>query len=115
MILVVFELEPRDGQSEAYFDLAADIGAELEHVDGFVSVERFQSLACEGKYLSLSVWRDEAAVKAWRTHSGHRAAQALGRSRILANYTLRVAQVLRNYGQEQRDEVPADSAACHGG
>jgi heme-degrading monooxygenase HmoA len=114
MIAILFELWPAAGKADDYFGLAAALKAELERIDGFVSVERFQSLADPGKLLSLSFSRDEEAVHAWRNLPGHRAAQARGRSGIFADYRLRVAQVLRDYGKEDRDEAPQDSREAHG-
>ena len=97
MIAVIFEVEPHPERAQRYFDLAAGLKAELEAVEGFISVERFQSLTTEGKYLSLSFWRDRAAVEAWFGHSGHGMAQAEGRAKIFANYRIRVAEVFRDY------------------
>ncbi len=113
MIAVIFELWPEAGQEATYFDLAAQLRPELDTVDGFISVERFESLATKGKYLSLSFWRDEAAVQAWRKRSSHRNAQAQGRAGVLAGYRLRVAGVLRDYGLGEREQAPADSLAHH--
>jgi heme-degrading monooxygenase HmoA len=113
MIAVIFELWPNAGQSSIYFDLAAQLRPELDSIDGFISIERFESLAIQGKYLSLSFWRDEAAVQAWRNLDAHRAAQSQGRAGVLANYRLRVAQVLRDYGLHERDEAPQDSRRHH--
>jgi len=112
MIAVIFELEPRADQARRYFELAAALKAELESIDGFVSVERFESLARPGHYLSLSFWHDEAAVRAWRCHGLHRQAQQQGRSELFASYRLRVASVLRDYGLHEREHVPADSRAA---
>jgi len=114
MIAVIFEVTPRDGRCQAYLDLAADLKPQLEAVDGFLSVERFESLATEGKILSLSFWRDEAAVAAWRTLEAHRRAQRLGRGAIFADYRLRVAGVLRDYGMTARADAPTDSRAANG-
>jgi heme-degrading monooxygenase HmoA len=114
MIAILFELWPAEGKVDDYFGLAAALKSELERIDGFVSVERFQSLAEPGKLLSLSFFRDEAAVRAWRNLPGHRAAQARGRSAIFADYRLRVAQVLRDYGKEDREEAPQDNREAHG-
>jgi heme-degrading monooxygenase HmoA len=114
MIAILFELWPAEGKADDYFGLAAALKAELERIDGFVSVERFQSLAEPGKLLSLSFFRDEEAIRAWRNLPGHRAAQARGRGGIFADYRLRVAQVLRDYGKEDRDEAPRDSREAHG-
>ncbi len=111
MIAVIFELEPRDGAASRYFELAAALRPALEATDGFVSVERFESLARPGRYLSLSFWRDEAAVRNWRCQPAHRGAQQEGRSGVLAGYRLRVAAVVRDYGLLERDEAPADSLA----
>ena len=109
MIAVIFELEPHAQTVPRYFELAAGLRSELEAVDGFLSVERFESLARPGRYLSLSFWRDEDAVQRWRCHAQHRGAQQEGRSAVLAGYRLRVASVIRDYGLLDRDEAPADS------
>lgn len=114
MIAILFELWPAEGKADDYFGLAAALKSELERIDGFISVERFQSLAEPGKLLSLSFFRDEAAVRAWRNLPSHRAAQARGRSGILADYRLRVAEVLRDYGKQVRDKAPPGSREMHG-
>ncbi|MGN6818079.1 MAG: antibiotic biosynthesis monooxygenase family protein [Sphingomonas sp.] len=113
MIAVIFEVEPADGRRTAYLDIAARLKPELEVIDGFLSVERFESLATPGKILSLSFFRDEAAVAAWRNTEDHRRAQAAGRGGVFADYRLRVAEVLRDYGLRARDEAPDDSRAAH--
>lgn len=112
MIAVIFELQPHPGAEQRYFELAASLKAELQAIDGFVSVERFESLARPGHYLSLSFWRDEEAVRRWRCHGMHRQAQQEGRSSVLAAYRLRVAGVLRDYGLLERDQAPADARAA---
>ena len=106
MIAVIFEVWPADGRLDDYLDIAHGLRAELEKVDGFVSIERFTSMYEEGKLLSLSFWRDEAAVRAWREQIDHRAAQAKGRRELFADYRLRVADVLRDYGPRDRAEAP---------
>ena len=111
MIAVIFEVEPREGMLEPYLDIAADLRPRLEKIDGFLSVERFQSLTTPGKYLSLSFWRDEAAVADWRRQAHHRQAQHRGRTEMFAGYRLRVAHILRDYGMDERAEAPADAAA----
>lgn len=113
MIAVIFEVWPAEGEMGHYLELAAALRTDLEQIDGFISVERFESLYTPGKLLSLSIFRDEAAVAAWRNRPGHRATQARGRNGIFANYRLRVAQVLRDYGLNEREEAPADSRAAH--
>lgn len=113
MIAVIFELWPSQGQQAAYFNLAAQLRTELDAIDGFISIERFQSMAAAGKYLSLSFWRDEAAVQSWRNCGNHRDAQTRGRASVLANYRLRVASVLRDYGMNARGQVPSDSLQFH--
>ncbi|WP_212524657.1 antibiotic biosynthesis monooxygenase [Actibacterium sp. MT2.3-13A] len=112
MIAVIFEVTIAEGHKDAYLDIAARLRPELEQVEGFVSVERFQSLTTPGKLLSLSFWEDEAAVKRWRETADHRAAQAAGRDGIFEGYRLRVTHVLRDYGMTERDEAPADSRAA---
>ncbi len=114
MIAVIFEVVPAEGRREAYMDFAAGLKAELEEMDGFISVERFESLMQPGKILSLSFWRDEEAVKAWRNTANHREAQSHGRRGIFADYRLRIASVLRDYGMTERDQAPGDSRAAHG-
>ena len=112
MIAVIFEVRPAEGRRHAYLDLAARL-RDLATMDGFISVERFQSLTDPEKMLSLSFWRDEAAVAAWRNHARHRATQAAGRGGVFAEYRLRVAAVLRDYGLEEREQAPQDSRAHH--
>ena len=109
MIAVIFEVVPAPGRRQDYLDLAAALRPELEKIDGFISIERFESLTTPGKVLSLSIWRDDDAVRRWRNLEGHRAAQAKGRGGIFADYRLRVASVIRDYGMSERDEAPPDS------
>lgn len=114
MIAVIFEVVPSMAGRQTYLDLAAGLREELEQVDGFLSVERFESLSQPGKLLSLSFWRDEAAVARWRALPHHREAQSAGRAGVFADYRLRVAKVLRDYGLHAREEAPADARRCHG-
>jgi heme-degrading monooxygenase HmoA len=106
MFAVIFEVQPKPGRLEAYLDIAARLRPLLEAIDGFISVERFGSLTTEGKYVSLSFWRDEAAVIAWRRQAEHHLAQARGRDEIFADYRIRVAEVVRDYGMFARAEAP---------
>ncbi|RWK60775.1 antibiotic biosynthesis monooxygenase [Mesorhizobium sp.] len=114
MIAVIFEVEPAAGKRDAYLGLAADLRPLLDGIDGFLSIERFQSLADPNRILSLSFWRDEKAVKAWRNTEEHRRAQKAGRGGIFAGYRLRIAHVVRDYGLTERSEAPEDSRALHG-
>ena|SRR5512139_383882 len=114
MIAVIFEVVPAPGRRDEYLDLAAALRPALEKTDGFISIERFASLTNEGKVLSLSFWRDEAAVRQWRELEAHRAAQKRGRDGIFAEYRLRVAEVARDYTMNDRAQAPADSRARHG-
>lgn len=114
MIAVIFEVEPAPGKTGDYFDLAAGLRPALAQLDGFISIERFESVTQPGKFVSLSFWRDEAAVAAWRNVEGHRLAQAKGRDGIIRDYRIRVAQVIRDYSMHARDEAPADSRTAHG-
>jgi heme-degrading monooxygenase HmoA len=113
MIAVIFEVWPAPGRREIYLDLAAALRAELADVDGFISVERFQSLADPDKLLSISFWRDDAAVAAWRNRASHRAVQAQGRGGVFRDYRLRVASVLRDYWMRERAQAPEDSRVAH--
>ncbi|MEX0299321.1 MAG: antibiotic biosynthesis monooxygenase [Kordiimonas sp.] len=113
MIAVIFEAEPRPEFKQEYLDIAASLKPVLEEIDGFISVERFESLSVPGKVLSLSFWRDEDAVKAWRNTGEHRGAQAKGRGHIFENYRLRIADVSRDYGLKDRDQAPSDSRGYH--
>ncbi|MCX7358653.1 MAG: antibiotic biosynthesis monooxygenase [Alphaproteobacteria bacterium] len=111
MIAVIFEVEPAD--RDAYFRIAGELRPLLDEIDGFVSIERFQSLNDDGRVLSLSFWRDEEAVARWRNLEAHRVAQAAGRGGVFRDYRLRVAAVVRDYGMMERDEAPSDSVRVH--
>ncbi|WCM89845.1 antibiotic biosynthesis monooxygenase family protein [Acidovorax sp. NCPPB 3576] len=114
MIAVIFEVVPSAAGRQPYLDTAAALRGELERMDGFVSIERFESLSQPGKLLSLSFWCDEAAVAQWRQRENHRHAQAAGRAGVFDDYRLRVAAVLRDYGLNDRAQAPADSRTVHG-
>jgi len=114
MIAVIFEVWPSAERTDEYFDLAASLRPDLERIDGFISIERFESLSTKGKYLSLSFWRDEEAIRRWRSLEEHRRAQMKGRAGVFADYRLRVAAVVRDYGMKDRDEAPGDSRDVHG-
>ena len=114
MIAVIFEAQPRPGQTDTYLNAAAQLRPLLAEIDGFISIERFESLTQPGKILSLSYWRDEEAVRQWRNVEAHRRIQAAGRESIFADYRLRVAQVIRDYGINDRAEAPEDSRQVHG-
>ncbi|QDZ00679.1 antibiotic biosynthesis monooxygenase [Nitratireductor mangrovi] len=114
MIAVIFEVEPAAGKRDVYLDIAARLRPLLDEIDGFMSIERFQSLSDPNRVLSLSFWRDEDAVKAWRNTQEHRQAQAAGRGGIFAGYRLRIAHVARDYGLDERAQAPGDSRAAHG-
>ena len=114
MIAVIFEVVPKEGRRQPYLDMAADLRPLLAEVEGFVSVERFESLTNPGKLLSISFFEDEAAVQRWRQLTAHRGAQRKGREEIFEGYRLRVCHVLRDYGMEDRAEAPRDSLAEHG-
>jgi heme-degrading monooxygenase HmoA len=113
MIAVIFEAVPADGQVQTYLDIAARLKPELSRIEGFISIERFQSLSEPGKVLSLSFWEDENAVEQWRNMEMHRNAQAAGRKTVFNDYRIRVANVMRDYTRYNRDEAPTDSRAMH--
>jgi heme-degrading monooxygenase HmoA len=114
MIAVIFEFTPADGRKQEYFDLVAQLKAELDKAEGFLSIERFESLTTPGKFVSLQFWKDEASVARWRNVQLHRKAQAKGRAGIFQSYRLRVAGVLRDYTMDDRTQAPKDSVAVHG-
>jgi heme-degrading monooxygenase HmoA len=114
MIAVIFELTPAPGRKQDYLDLAAGLADELKAFDGFISIERFESISNPGRFVSLSFWRDEDAVRRWRNVEKHREAQASGRGGIFERYRLRVAQVTRDYTLDERAQAPADSRKVHG-
>ena len=109
MYAVIFEVRPKGDRIEEYLDIAATLRPALEKIDGFISIERFKSLTDEGKVLSLSIWRDEAAIAAWRNLPQHREAQAKGRAGIFDDYRIRVAEIVRDYSMTKRGEAPADA------
>jgi heme-degrading monooxygenase HmoA len=100
MIAVIFEFEVGSGQEDDYFEIAEQLRSALDDVDGFVSIERFESRTTPGKFLSLSMWRDEAAIQVWRDFPNHRTAQNRGRQDIFSHYRIRVANVIRDYAKD---------------
>jgi heme-degrading monooxygenase HmoA len=113
MIAIIFEVWPKPNHKQEYLDIAASLRPLLETIDGFISVERFESITEPGKMLSLSFFRDETAVQAWRNLAAHRVAQAKGRAKVFANYRLRVAEVMRDYCMQDRGQAPRDSLTAH--
>src|SRR5437879_5243981 len=113
MIAVIFEFTPAPGGKEQYLDLASQLGAVVKDCDGFISIERFESISRPGNFVSLSYWRDEESVRRWRNLQQHREAQAKGRGGIFSSYRLRVAQVLRDYTMDERKQAPEDSLSFH--
>lgn len=113
MVAVIFEAFPADGKWEEYLDIAASLRPELDKIEGFVSIERFQSIANPDKVLSLSFWNDEKCVEQWRNIEMHRQAQQAGIASVFDDYRLRVANVLRDYGMQERVEAPSDSIKIH--
>jgi heme-degrading monooxygenase HmoA len=107
MMAVIFEVWPAAGRKDDYLKLAAALRSEVERIDGFISVERFESLYEEGKLLSLQFWRDDKAIGEWRRQLDHRKAQATG-PHMFANYRLRIAEVVRDYGPHDRAQAPVD-------
>ena len=113
MIAVIFEFEPNSNKMDSYWEIATNLAAELESIDGFISIERFQSVTNPEKFLSLSTWKDEESIANWRTKASHRKAQSAGRAELFNNYRLRVAGVIRDYGKFDREQVPTDSKQFH--
>ena len=114
MIAVIFEFTPKEGRFADYKALAEGLADDVRQADGFISIERFESITNRGKFVSLSFWRDEDAVRKWRNLQKHREAQRKGRGEIFRAYRLRVAQVLRDYGMDERAQTPDDSVKVHG-
>ena len=114
MIAVIFEVWPAPEHREGYLNWAAELKSELVKMEGFISIERFQSLTDPDKLLSLQFWRDDECLTAWRNLEAHRAAQSAGRKTMFKDYRLRIAEVTRDYTLTDRDQAPADSRAAHG-
>jgi heme-degrading monooxygenase HmoA len=114
MIAVIFEVVPNEGKKEEYLNIAASLRPELDHIDGFISIERFQSFSNPEKVLSLSFWKDEESIQQWRNLEMHRHAQEKGRNEVFKDYHLRIATVVRDYGMFERKETPEDSSSYHG-
>lgn len=114
MIAVIFEFTPAAGRFPDYMDLVAQLKPELEKAEGFISLERFESITAPGKFVSLQFWKDEESVKRWRNVQLHREAQKKGRAGIFAGYRLRIAAVQRDYTLDARAQAPKDSVAVHG-
>jgi heme-degrading monooxygenase HmoA len=113
VIAVIFEFTPAEGRFPDYMELVGTLKGELEKADGFISLERFESITTKGKFVSLQFWRDEEAVRKWRNLAKHRAVQAQGRAGIFASYRLRIASVVRDYTMDEREQAPADSLSFH--
>ncbi|GGE41649.1 antibiotic biosynthesis monooxygenase family protein [Actibacterium pelagium] len=113
MLAIIFEVFPAEGRKAEYLDIAASLRDDLSQIEGFISVERFQSLTNPDKMLSLSFFEDEAAVQRWRNRADHRLAQEKGRAGVFRDYRLRVAHVMRDYGLSDREQAPKDSKARH--
>ena len=113
MIAVIFEFTPAEGRFSEYMDLVGTLKADLERAEGFISLERFESITTKGKFVSLQFWRDEEAVRKWRNLQRHREAQAKGRARVFESYRLRIAAVVRDYTMDERAQAPADSLSFH--
>ena len=113
-VAVIFELTPAPGRKQDYLDLAAELGEVVKDFDGFISIERFESISAPGNFVSISWWRDEEAVRRWRNVQKHREAQAKGRAGIFTKYRLRIASVVRDYEMDKRAQVPEDSRKVHG-
>src|SRR6476469_6246500 len=114
MVSVIFEVWQHPKHRAGYLDWAAELKNELVKMEGFISIERFQSLTDPDKLLSLQFWRDDASLKAWRNLESHRAAQAARRKTMFKEYRLNIAEVIRDYGLDDREQAPADSRAAHG-
>ena len=114
MIAVIFEFTAAEGRFPDYKRLAEELGEDVAKSDGFISIERFQSISDPARFVSLSFWRDEEAVRRWRNLQKHREAQKKGRAEIFKGYRLRIASVLRDYEMDKRDQAPKDSVAVHG-
>ncbi|GGI73473.1 hypothetical protein GCM10007978_09020 [Shewanella hanedai] len=74
MIAVIFEVNLKSDGMLEYFNIAAELATQLSEIDGFISIERFQSLNDQHRFVSLSFWKDEHAVQAWREQMLHRQA-----------------------------------------
>lgn len=114
MIAVIIELTPAEGRADDYFSMAKRLKADVETIDGFISVERFESVTQPGKFVSISFWRDEEALRSWRIHGRHQVAQRAGREGIFTDYRVRVAGVLRDYSMTERAQAADDQIALLG-
>lgn len=114
MYAVIFEVEPKPGKAQEYLDIAATLRPELDQIDGFISIERFESVYHPGKFVSLSFWRDEDAIRAWGAHVGHQSAQQKCRSEFFKDYRIRVSAVMRDYGMIDRQEAPQRAELTRG-
>lgn len=111
MFAVIFEVTPTTEGKDQYLKIASDLRKLLENMDGFISIERFQSFAEKEKILSLSFWKDEASIGKWRKLMDHRSAQESGKTSLFESYRIRVAEVVRDYTDSDREQAPADSNA----
>jgi heme-degrading monooxygenase HmoA len=109
MFAVIFEVKPTVEGKEEYLEIANNLRKYLENQEGLISVERFQSLIDESKILSLSFWENEKVIEKWRNIHEHRMGQKEGKEKLFHSYRIRVAQVVRDYTESERNEAPNDS------
>ena len=114
MIAVIFEFTPAEGRFPEYMKLVETLREDLAKAEGFISLERFESITNKGKFVSLQFWKDEESVRKWRNLQKHREAQKRGRGGIFKSYRLRIAQVTRDYTMDERAQAPKDSVEMHG-
>jgi len=114
MIAVIFEFTPAEGRFPEYLKLVGELKADLDKAEGFISLERFESITNKGKFVSLQFWKDEESVRKWRNLQKHREAQKKGRKEVFDSYRLRVCSVIRDYEMDRREQAPKDSVEIHG-
>lgn len=103
MVVVIFEVFFKPGQEAAYLEIARKLREHVLQAPGFIGMERFRSIANEGKICSVSFWEDEASVEAWKNFPQHLAAQQHGKEHLFAKYRIRVAKVLHELNHHYDD------------
>lgn len=113
MIVMIFEYTVIEEQMDNYLHESTELRRHLGKIDGFISVERFSSSTTPGKFLAIGYFETEDAVRQWRNLPEHRRAQTLGRKRFFSGYRLVMAEAIRDYTHDMRDQAPGDSRSVH--
>ena len=81
--------------NQGYPEMAAEMETLAREQPGFLGIESVRG--ADGLGITVSYWRDEESVRAWKAVGRHRAAQAAGHAKWYEHFEVRVARVVRAY------------------